>query len=130
MAANTPVGKDLYLRSPNDPNFIAGVYESNDPIENAVQQVRMVLLTKPGEVLGEDIGFNAEGYLFEFEGFNLNTLENDANSQITEYVLLAKPYQITAKAFTLKDNANSYRVGLGLDIAIDGQSAFAALFDH
>jgi len=130
MALNTPIGKDLYLRSPGDPNYIDGIYESNDPIENAIQQVRMVLLTKPGEVLGEDIGFNAEGYLFEFEGVNLRTLETDANNQITEYVLLAKPYQITAKAFTVNDNANPYRVGLGIDVSINGKSSFAALYDQ
>lgn len=123
------VGKDLYLRSPDDPNYRAGTFESNDSLENAIQQVRMVLLTRAGEVLGEDIGFNAEKYLFEFEFTNLAEMESEANTQIAEYVLLAQPYNIDAKVFTLNDIADPYKVGLGIDVKINGQSAFASLFD-
>ena len=57
--ATQPVGKDLYLRAPGDPNYQEGIYESNDSIENALQQIRITLLTRAGEVLGEDIGFGA-----------------------------------------------------------------------
>lgn len=123
------IGKDLYLRAPGDPNYQEGIFESNDPIENAVQQIRMVLLTRPGEVLGEDIGFNAEKYLFEFELGDVTPMESDANSQISEYVLFARPYAISANAFTMNDLSDPFRVGLGLNIKIDGQSAFATLFD-
>ena len=48
--ATQPVGKDLYLRAPGDPNYQEGIYESNDSIENALQQIRMTLLTRAGEV--------------------------------------------------------------------------------
>jgi hypothetical protein len=89
----------------------------------------MVLLTRAGEVLGEDIGFNAEKYLFEFEFSNLTEMESEANAQIAEFVLLAKPYNIDARVFTLDDIADPYKVGLGLDIKINGTSAFATLFD-
>lgn len=123
------VGKDLYLRAPGDPNYTEGIFESNDSLENAIQQVRMTLLTRAGEVLGEDIGFNAEKYLFEFEFTSLKEMENDANSQIAEYVLLSKPYNIEATAFTLDDIADPYKIGLGLDVRINGKSAFASLFD-
>lgn len=123
------VGKDFYLRSPNDPNYKEGVYESNDSTENALQQIRMTLLTRPGEVLGEDIGFNAERYLFEFELSDVTPMERDANDQINEYVLFTKPYTISATAFTLDDIGDPYKVGLGLNIKIDGVSAFATLFD-
>jgi hypothetical protein len=124
-----PIGKDLYLRAPGDPNYQEGVFESNDSIENALQQVRMTLLTRPGEVLGEDIGFNSERYLFEFETLSMEELERDANEQITEYVLLSKPYNIVAESFTISDLADSYKTGIGLDIKVDGKSAFATLFD-
>ena len=89
----------------------------------------MVLLTRPGEVLGEDLGFNAEKYLFEFEFSSLDDMEKDANAQINEYVLFSKPYQITASGFTMEDIGDPYKVGLGLDIKIDGKSAFATMFD-
>jgi hypothetical protein len=89
----------------------------------------MVLLTRSGEVLGEDIGFNAEKYLFEFEFSNLTEMESEANAQIAEFVLLSKPYNIDARVFTLDDLADPYKVGMGLDIKINGESAFATLFD-
>jgi len=127
--ATQPIGKDFYFRGPGDPNYSEGVFESNDSLENAIQQVRMVLLTKPGEVLGEDIGFSVEKYLFEFEGVDTAQLEKEANSQISEYVLLSKPYNIDAAAFTLNDIADPYKAGLGLDIKVDGTTAFATLFD-
>lgn len=124
-----PIGRDLYLRAPGDPNYVEGIMESADSIENALQQVRMTILTRPGEVLGENIGFGADKYLFDFEFSNINALEQEANEQIREYVSLAKPYDITAKAFTLEDNGDPYKVGLGLDVKVNGQSAFATLFD-
>lgn len=127
--AQQPVGKDFYFRSPGDPNYVDGLFESNDPIENAIQQTKMVLLTRKGEVLGEDIGFNAEKYLFDFEFADLSEMEREANEQITEFVLLSRPYLIKASAFTMDDEFDPYKVSLGLNIKIDGQSAFATLFD-
>ena len=127
--ANQPVGKDFFLRGPGDPNYIEGVFESNDSIENAIQQIRMVLLTRTGEVLGEDIGFNAEKYLFEYEFADLSEMEKEANAQINEYVSFSRPYTIDARAFTLEDIGDPYKVGLGLDVKVDGKSAFATMFD-
>jgi hypothetical protein len=123
------IGKDFFMRSPNDPNYREGIFESNDPIENAIQQIRMTLLTKPGEVLGEDIGFNSEKYLFEFEFADLSGMENEANAQISEYVLFSRPYNIKVDALHLSNLSDVYKVGLGLDVKIDGISAFATLFD-
>lgn len=127
--AQQAIGKDFYFRSPDDPNYIEGVFESNDPTENAIQQVRMTLLTRKGEVLGEDIGFNSEKYLFDFEFADLSVMEREANEQIAEYVLLSKPFVIRAEAFTMDDIADPYKVGLGLGVKVDGKSAFATLFD-
>jgi hypothetical protein len=129
MATPQPIGKDFYFRSPGDPNYTENTFESNDSLENAIQQVRMVLLTRTGEVLGEDIGFNAEKHLFEFEFASLSEMESDANAQIAEFVLLSKHYNIDARAITLDDIADPYKVGVGLDIKINGESAFATLFD-
>lgn len=129
MSTKQPIGKDFYMRSVNDPNYQEDVLESNDQLENAIQQVRMALLTRKDEVLGEDIGFDAEKYLFEFEGTDLGSIESDANSQINEYVLFSRPYNITARAFTMEDDADPFKTGLGLTVSINGTSAFAALYD-
>jgi hypothetical protein len=121
---------DIYFRGPGDPNFKDGIYQVTDDIENTIQQVRMTLLTKKGEVLGEpDFGFGMEKYLFEFDDFSLATIDSDANTQIATYVMMAKKYAVQAQT-SYMDTGDENRVGLVLDVKINGEtSAFAALFD-
>jgi len=120
---------DLYIRSPEDPNFIPDKLSSIDDIENTVQQVRMTLLTKKGEVLGEpDFGLETTKYLFEFEGVSLSVLEKEADEQIHNYVMMSKIYVIKPFAFTINDIADVYKTGLGISISIDGVRSFAALY--
>jgi hypothetical protein len=46
--------KDFYFRPVEDPNYKTDIFESINDIENTVSQVRMTLLTRKGEVLGEN----------------------------------------------------------------------------
>ena len=120
---------DFFFRDPTDPNYRTGIFESRDQIENTITQIRMTLLTKKGEVLGEpDFGFDATGYLFEFEGESLDRIEKVADEQIHNYVMMSKLYTIEAKAFTLNDLSDIYKAGLGISIEINGNRAFAALY--
>lgn len=121
---------DIYFRGPGDPNYKDGIYQVTDDIENTIQQVRMTLLTKKGEVLGEpDFGFGMEKYLFEFDDFPLPVIDKDANTQIQTYVMMAKKYSVQAET-SYFDTGDENRVGLVMDVKINGeQSAFAALFD-
>lgn len=122
--------KDFFLRAPGDPNYIENKFESNDQIENTIEQVRMTILTKRGEVLGEPtFGLDATKYLFEFDSFPIKSLEKVAQEQIGEYVSLSKIYTVKAEAFSLSETSDLYRVGIGLDITVDGRQAFAALFE-
>ena len=121
---------DLYFRSPTDPNYRDNVFESRNDIENTVQQVRMTLLTKKGEVLGEpNFGLDTTKYLFEFEGYPISVLEKEASSQIQDYVMLSKIYEVVPTAFNLDDLSDIHKVGLGLDISINGKRTFAALYE-
>ena len=120
---------DFFFRNPTDPNYRPGIFESRDQIENTISQIRMTLLTKKGEVLGEpEFGFDATGYLFEFEGGPLDHIEKVADEQIHNYVMMSKLFTIEAKAFTLNDLSDSYKSGLGISIEINGNRAFAALY--
>jgi len=90
----------------------------------------MTLLTRKGEVLGEpDFGFDPTKYLFEFEGFDVQPLEKEANEQIQNYVMLAKLYSIRAEVFMMDDISNVYQMGMGLGISIDGVQEFAAFYE-
>ena len=120
---------DFFFRDPTDPNYRTGIYESSDEIENTITQIRMTLLTKKGEVLGEpDFGFDATGYLFEFEGESLDRIEKVADEQIHNYVMMSKLYTIAVKPFTLSEISDIYKAGLGITIEINGVRAFAALY--
>lgn len=121
---------DFYFREPGDPNYIDGKLSSTDDIENTIEQIRMTLLTRKGEVLGEpDFGLDTTKYLFEFEGSSLTAMEKEADTQIHEYVMMSKIYTINAKAFMLDDITDAYKIGLGLDISLDGRRAFATLYE-
>ena len=120
---------DFFFRNQLDPNYRIGIYESRDQIENTITQIRMTLLTRKGEVLGEpDFGFDATGYLFEFEGESLNHIEKTADEQIHNYVMMSKIYTIEAKAFTLNELSDIYKAGLGISVEVNGVRAFAALY--
>ena len=56
--------REIYCKLPTDLNYELKV-ESLNAIDNLLQQIKMVLGTKPGEVLGEPMfGCDLEKYLF------------------------------------------------------------------
>ena len=120
---------DFFFRDPTDPNYRTGIYESSDEIENTITQIRMTLLTKKGEVLGEpNFGFDATGYLFEFEGDSLDHIEKAADEQIHNYVMMSKIYTIVTTPFTLDEISDIHKAGLGITVEVNGIRAFAALY--
>jgi hypothetical protein len=121
---------DFYFRAEDDPNYIPGLISSTNDIENTITQVRMTLLTRKGEVLGEpEFGLDATKYLFQFEGTDLDSLDKEANDAISEYVMMAKIYNVRAEAFTFDDLADIYKANLGIDITINGRQSFAAFYE-
>lgn len=124
-------GIDFYFRNQNDPNFKDGILQVTDEIENTVQQVRMTLLTKKGEVLGEpDFGFDSDKYVFEFDNFSTKVIDQDANEQVRDYVMMAKKYQLEVQSGYLDGIDDEFRPGLVLNVKINGnQTAFSAMFD-
>ena len=107
------------------------MYEVKDDIENTIQQVRMTILTKKGEVLGEpDFGFGAEKYLFEFDTVSIAPMEQEITELIQDYVLNSRTYNIKANVAYLDSADDPYKSTIALDVKIDGsKSVFAALFD-
>jgi phage baseplate assembly protein W len=122
---------EFYLRAPEDPNYRQDQFVSIDQIENTIEQVRMTLLTKKGEVLGEpNFGLDVTKYLFEFEGSGqLTRLENEAFEQVEKYVQMARIYEVVPTAFTLDGMDDPYKAGIGLDIKINGRRSFAVLYE-
>lgn len=121
---------DFYFRAEDDPNYKENIFESSNDIENTISQVRMTLLTKKGEVLGEpNFGLDPTKYLFEFEGFPMKVLEREAVSQISDFVTMSRIYEIVPTVFQMDDLGDPHRVALALDVSINGKRTFAALFE-
>jgi hypothetical protein len=87
--------RDFYTRTTDDSKYLSDRVEVSDDLESAIQQVKMTLFTKKGEVLGEpDFGVDIDSYLFEYS-IDPHTLGKDANGQINKYVGEARKRQIT-----------------------------------
>lgn len=99
--------RDFYTRTDDDPKYLNDRVEISDELESAIQQVKMTLFTKKGEVLGEpDFGIDLDGYLFEYS-VNPFNLSAEATEQINKYVSEARKRQITVSPSTYPDDRSN-----------------------
>lgn len=95
--------RDFYIKRQVDPAFNATQVEVYDETESLLQQLRMTLYTKKGEVLGEpDFGIEVEKYLFEFT-IDPFKLTKEASGQINKYVGEARKRTIGVRPATYSD---------------------------
>jgi hypothetical protein len=96
--------RDFYTRTGEDPKYLGDRLEVSDELESAIQQVKMTLFTKKGEVLGEpDFGIDLDGYLFEYS-IDPARLAKDATGQINKYVAEGRKRQITVTPSLYSDD--------------------------
>lgn len=70
--------REIYNRDPLDPNYNPYQIETSDPVEICVGQIKMLLLTNKGEVLGDPkFGLNLEDLIF-----NLNLSESSIKKEL------------------------------------------------
>jgi hypothetical protein len=96
--------RDLYIRSESEPGFESDRLEVFDELESTLQQIKMTLFTRKGEVLGEpNFGIEVDRYLFEFsiDPFNI---KQDATNQINTYVSGARKKTITVDPASYQDD--------------------------
>jgi hypothetical protein len=109
--------RDFYLRAESDPAFRNDQLEVYNELEATLQQIKMTLFTKRGEVLGEpEFGMDVEKYLFEFS-VDPFALTKDAGYQINKYVTGSRKRDITVKPATYNDaNVNREIFVLLIDV--------------
>jgi len=79
---------EIYNRDPEDPNYKSDVLEITDPIEICIGQLKMMLLTNKGEVLGDpSFGLGLEELVFTM-GLSQKTLTDEIDRHIRNYVPL------------------------------------------
>jgi hypothetical protein len=95
--------RDFYLRPESDPAHRPDQLEIYDELESTLQQIKMTLFTKRGEVLGEpNFGVDVEKYLFEFS-IDPFALTRDAQNQINSYVTETRKRAIGVRPASYSD---------------------------
>ncbi len=108
--------KDIYIRNPQDPNFIYGVLDHSDPIESIISKIKMIFGTRQGQVFGDmNFGVGLEDLVFETR-INKNELEERIKKQIQQYVSESSKYRIDAEISFGKGDGYDFAV---IDIYID-----------
>lgn len=115
---------DLYMQDPLEGNFKEGILEITDELRMLVDQIRMILFTKPGEVLGApDFGVSLEEQLFTFN-VNEYTLKSMLQDQVTKFVPMAERFQIS---FDVKFARGTVRDICLIDTKINGSPVFGVI---
>ena len=95
--------RDFYIRRDDDPAYRANQYEVYDATESMLQQIRMTLFTRKGEVLGEpDFGLEVDKYLFEFD-IDPFSITKEASAQLSKYVGETRKRDVTVRPASYPD---------------------------
>jgi phage baseplate assembly protein W len=95
---------EIYNRLPNDDYYQDNRLEVKDEIEALISKVRMIILTKKGDVLGDpEFGVDLEQFIFE-TFFDRAAIYNEINSQFSKYIPEASKYNLRSIVDTTKGN--------------------------
>ena len=79
---------ELYNRDPGDFGYKKDILETTDPIEICIGQLKMLLLTNKGEVLGDpNFGISLDELVFNLE-LSENSVRKEIDFQINTYCTL------------------------------------------
>jgi len=115
---------EIYIRNPEDPNFVINVLEHSDPIESIISKIKVIFGTRQGQVIGDlNFGLGIEDLVFETR-VNKMQLEEDIKRQIGQYVAESSQYKITPSVSFGKAKGYDYCI---IDIFINDTKAFGLL---
>jgi hypothetical protein len=107
--------REIYNRDPLDPNYNPFQIETTDPVEICVGQLKMMLLSNKGEVLGDPrFGLNLEDLIFNLE-LSETSIRNELDLFLKTYIPL---FQKLGGTYTLKFFAGTQRDIATLDFSI------------
>jgi hypothetical protein len=109
--------REIYNRDPLDPSYNPYQIETTDPVEICVGQLKMMLLTNKGEVLGDPkFGLNLEDLLF-----NLNLSESSIKKELDLFLLTYVPlFGKLGGTYSLKFYLGTQRDIAALDFLLPG----------
>lgn len=116
--------KELYMRDPSDPLYVENVLEQSNEIEALLGQIRMILFTKQGDVLGSyTFGYNLEDNLFLFN-LNEDELRNKLLEAILYYCPDASKYSVDVSIQFFRGTVRDICL---IDIFVDSQKLLGVL---
>ena len=118
------MSREIYMRDPTDPQYKEGIMEVNDEVEMLVSQIKMIMLTRPGEVLGApDFGVALEDQLFSFN-VNEYALKSMLSDQVAKFVPLSEKYHVK---FNINFARGTVRDICIIDVVINDSPLFGIL---
>ena len=118
--------REFYFRPDDDPLFRPGIFEVSSELEALLYQVRLVLGTNKGDVLGQsNFGAQLDDLLFSLD-FNTDTFNSVLVEQVNQYCEMARSYKIDFNVQRFKDE--KYRDLGVIDMAIDGKSIMGFIY--
>lgn len=116
--------REIYMRDPTDPNYQSGILEISNELEMLINQIRMILFTRPGDILGApDFGIGLEDQLFSLN-VNEYVIKSLLKEQVLKFVPLASKYIVN---FNVNFAAGTARDICLIDVLIDGTPQFGVL---
>lgn len=103
---------EIYNRDPGDFGYKEGILETADPVEICIGQIKMLLLTNKGEVLGDPFfGIGLDNLIFNLE-LSEDSVREEINFQLNAYCHyfyeIGGYYKLEFFQGTLRDIANIY----------------------
>lgn len=118
--------KDIYIRTPDDPNYQFGILEHSDAIESIVSKIKMILGTRQGQIIGDlNFGVGIEDLIFETR-INKNQLEEKIKQQFSLYISETAQFKIEPEVSFGKADGYDYAI---VDIYIDEQKIIGLLIN-
>ncbi len=119
--------KEIYIRDENDPYYDPTIIDYNNEIEAVISQIRMILGTNKGQVLGTyDFGIDLEYMVFNTK-YNSEKIVEELTAQINSYVYHTDKVSISCD-INFGDSGNGYDYAV-LDIYINGSKSIGFLID-
>ena len=119
--------KEIYIRTPDDPNFVPNIIDYSNEVESTLSQLKMILGTNKGDVLGTyDFGLDLS-YLV----FGTKLPKEEIRQRLLDQIV---SYGNISKNISLDIDINFGQSGYGydyaiIDITINGKKTIGFLVD-
>lgn len=110
---------EIYPRNPDDPLYQPGNLETSDIVEITIGMIKQIMLTSPGEVLGDPyFGIDLESLLFDF---NVSQKELEEAIGLQLYTYCTPSRGELDVHFTIGFFQGDYRDACVIEFAIKGK---------